>query len=120
MGHLDRLRKNPTGLVSLNIRTGESTFHGQTDGGGYWHCNATRDQKWIATDTFDGKIYRVNATDKDDVTLLTQGHRLLSVSLFTREAHSHHSISPDGKWVLFNSSLLTENDIMLVPLFPEK
>jgi len=119
MGHLDRLQKNQTGVVSLNIRTGESKFHGQTGGGGYWHCNASRDLKWIAADTFDGKIYRLNSNDLDDVTLLTQGHRLLSKSPFTDEAHSHHSISPDGKWVLFNSSILTDNDIMLVPLFPE-
>ena len=120
MGHLDRLRKNQTGILSMNIRTGKSTFHGQTVGGGYWHCNATRDRKWIVADTFDGKIYRLNSEDINDVTLLTQGHRLLSISPFTREAHAHSSISPDGKWVLFNSSLYTESDIMLVPLFPEK
>jgi oligogalacturonide lyase len=120
MGHLDRLRENQTGILSMNIRTGESTFHGQTGGGGYWHCNATRDRKWIAADTFDGKICRLNSEDLNGVTLLTQGHRLMSISPFTREAHSHHSISPDGKWVLFNSSLFTESDIMLVPLFPEK
>lgn len=120
MGHLDRLRENQTGILSLNIRTGESTFHGQTDSGSYWHCNATRDRKWIAADTFDGKIYRLNSEDKNDVTLLTQGHRLQSISPFTSEAHSHHSVSPDGKWVLFSSSLFTESDIMLVPLFPEK
>ena len=120
MGHLDRLRKNRTGLLSLNIRTGESTFHGQTSGGGYWHSNASRDRKWIVADTFDGKLYRINSSDINDVTLLTQGHRLMSISPFTGEAHAHPSISPDGKWVLFNSSILTESDIMLVPLFPEK
>ncbi len=104
MGHLDRLRENQTGILSMNLRTGESTFHGQTDGGSYWHCNATRDRKWIAADTFDGKIYHLNSEDVNDVILLTQGHRLLSISPFTREAHSHHSISLDGKWMLFNSS----------------
>lgn len=120
MGHLDRLRENQTGILSLNIRTGETSFHGQTASGSYWHCNATKDRKWIAADTFDGKIYRLNSEDLNDVTLLTQGHRLQSISPFTSEAHSHHSISPDGKWVLFSSSLFTESDIMLVPLFPEK
>jgi len=120
MGHLDRLRKHKTGIFSLNIRTNELRFHGQTGGGGYWHCNATRDGKWIVGDTFDGNLYRINAADTSDVTLLTTGHRGLSISPFTGEAHSHHSISPDGKWVLFNSSLLTDGDIMLVPLFPEK
>jgi oligogalacturonide lyase len=118
MGHLDRLRTNQTGLYSLNIRTNKPTFHGQTDGGGFWHCNATPDQKFIVTDTFDGKLYRINSKNNEDITLLTQGHRQQSISPFTSEAHLHPSVSPDGKWVLINSSLLTESDIMLVPLFP--
>jgi oligogalacturonide lyase len=118
MGHLDRLQVNQTGLYSLNVRTNELTFHGQTVGGGYWHCNASPDQKYIVADTFDGKLYRINATNPDDVVLLTQGHRLQSISPFTKEAHMHPSVSPDGKWVLINSSLLTGSDIMLVPLAP--
>ncbi len=120
MGHIDRLQKNPNGIFSLNIRTNELNFHGQQDWGGYWHTAGTKDLKWIVGDTFDGNIYRINYNDKEDVRLLTTGHRLTSKSPFSREAHSHHSISPDGKWVLFNSSLLTESDIMLVPLQPAK
>ncbi len=119
MGHIDRLRKNPTGIFSMNIRTGEVTNHGQTGRGGYWHADGTSDLKWAVGDTFDGNLYRLNLEDEDDVTLLTTGHRPNSKGPFTREAHSHHSISPDGKWVLFNSSMLTGNDIMLVPLHPE-
>ena len=119
MGHLDRLRKNKTGIFSLNLRTGELKYHGQADGGGYWHSNATKDGKWIAGDTFDGRLYRINASDSTDVKLLTQGHRLLSKSPFTKEAHMHQSVSPDGKWVLFNSSYFTDNDIMLVPFRPD-
>ncbi|MEL0456485.1 oligogalacturonate lyase family protein [Flavobacteriaceae bacterium SZ-1-7] len=117
MGHIDRLKKNQTGIYSINLRTNELTFHGQSDiDGGYWHCNATPDGKWIAADTFDGKLYRLNASNPKDTVLLTQGHRLLSTSPFSKEAHMHQSVSPDGKWVLFNSSLLTDNDIMIVPL----
>lgn len=119
MGHLDRLQVNQTGIHSLNLRTGQLTFHGQTGNGGYWHSNATPDGKWIAGDTFDGKLYRINANSPNDTTLLTTGHRLLSKSPFSGEAHMHQSISPDGKWILFNSSLLTKNDIMLVPVFPD-
>lgn len=119
MGHIDRLNENQTGIYSLNIRTDELKFHGQTGDGGYWHCNTTPDGKWIAGDTFDGKLYRINANDPTDVTLLTQGHRLLSKSPFSKEAHMHQSISPDGKWVLFNSSYFTSNDIMIVPILPE-
>ena len=120
MGHIDRLRENPTGIFSINIRNNESELIGQTDGGGYWHCGGTPDHKWVVGDTFDGKLYRLNIEDKSDVVLLTQGHRLNSISPFTGEAHLHPSISPDGKWVLINSSLLTDSDIMLVPLHPEK
>ncbi|AVR45612.1 biopolymer transporter Tol [Christiangramia fulva] len=119
MGHLDRLKKNKTGIFSLNLRTNELKYHGQTNGGGYWHSNATKDGKWIAGDTFDGKLYRINANDSTDVKLLTQGHRGLSKSPFTKEAHMHQSVSPNGKWVLINSSYFTDNDIMLVPLHPE-
>ena len=119
MGHLDRLRENQTGVFSLNLRTEKLTFHEQADWGGYWHCNATVDGKWMVADTFDGKLYRINSADNNDVVLLTQGHRPNSLSPFTSEAHLHPSISPDGKWVLINSSLLTESDIMLLPLFPQ-
>ncbi|MCP4414338.1 MAG: hypothetical protein GY808_17420 [Gammaproteobacteria bacterium] len=73
MGHLDRLRENQTGILSMNLRTGESTFHGQTDGGSYWHCNATRDRKWIAADTFDGKIYHLNSEDVNMSFCLLRG-----------------------------------------------
>lgn len=120
MGHLDRLRQTTrSGIYSMNIRTGEATLHGQLDGGGYWHAQGTRDMKWAVGDTFDGKLYRVNLEDPEDYVLLTTGHRPNSQGPFTSEAHSHHSISPDGRWVLFNSSMLTESDIMIVPLHPE-
>lgn len=118
MGHLDRLREKPTGIFMLNLRTDELTRFTQTGRGGYWHSAGTKDLKWAVGDTFDGNLYRINL-ETEEVTLLTAGHRPNSISPFTREAHSHHSISPDGKWVLFNSSMLTGSDIMMVPLHPE-
>lgn len=119
MGHLDRLQENPSGIFMLNLRTDEVTRFDQADKGGYWHAAGTRDLQWGVGDTFDGNLYRINL-ENGDVTLLTTGHRPNSLSPFTSEAHSHHSISPDGKWLLFNSSLLTESDIMLVPMHPEE
>lgn len=120
MGHLDRLRETTnSGIYSMNIRTGEATLHGQLDGGGYWHAQGTEDLKWAVGDTFDGKLYRLNLEDPEDSVLLTTGHRPNSLGPFTQEAHSHHSISPDGRWVLFNSSMLTGSDLMMVPLQPE-
>ncbi len=117
MAHLDRLQKNPTGVFTANIRTGEVKRHGQVGNGGYWHSDATRDLKWGVSDTFDGNLHRLNL-ETGEHTLLTKGHRPTSRGPFTDEAHSHHSISPDGKWVLFNSSMLTESDIMMVRLHP--
>lgn len=117
MAHLDRLQENPTGIFSLNIRTNEHTNHGQIGKGGFWHCDGTEDGRWIVGDTFDGELYRID-TKTGEQTLLTTGHRPTSKGPFTSEAHSHHNISPDNKWVLFNSSMLTDSDIMLVPLHP--
>jgi len=120
MGHINRLKTNPTGIYSINIRNNESELLGQTGGGGYWHCGGTSDHKWAVGDTFDGKLYRINIEEDEEDVLLTQGHRQHSISPFTGEAHLHPSISPDSKWVLINSSLLTDSDLMLVPLHPDK
>lgn len=119
MGHLDRLDANPTGVFTMNIRSGKVERHGQTEAGGYWHSDGTEDLKWGVADTFDGSLYRLNI-ETGERKLLTTGHRPRSKGPFTREAHSHHSISPDGKWVLFNSSMLTDSDIMMVRLHPEE
>lgn len=118
MAHLDRLRKNPTGVFTLNIRTNEVERFKQTGDGGYWHSDGTKDLKWGVADKFDGSLYRLNL-ETEEAVLLTTGHRPNSKGPFTDEAHSHHSISPDGKWVLFNSSMLTDSDIMIVRLHPE-
>jgi oligogalacturonide lyase len=118
MGHIDRLRKNQTGIVLLNIRTNESKLLGQAkELGGYWHATGTPDLKWAVGDTFDGNIYRLDIAQRT-ATLLSTGHRPNTKSPFSSQAHAHQSISPDGKWVLINSSMLTDSDIMLIPLQP--
>jgi len=119
MGHLDRLRETTTsGIFSKNIRTQEIKVHGQVGGAGYWHVDGTSDLKWAVGDTFDGKLYRLNLEDPEDYTLLTTGHRPSGYTPFSSDAHAHQSISPDGKWVLFNSSKLSGGDIVMVPLHP--
>ncbi len=119
MGHLDRMRENSsTGIYVKNIRTGEYENIGQIGGSGYWHSYGTPDLKWAVGDNFDGDIYRLNL-ETGEHTLLTTGHRPSGNGPFTGDAHSHHSISPDGKWLLFNSSYYTDNDIMMMPLHPE-
>ncbi len=118
MAHIDRLRKNPTGVFTMNIRTNEVQRYKQAEDGGYWHSDGTKDLKWGVADKFDGSLYRLNLLTGER-KLLTTGHRPRSKGPFTEEAHSHHSISPDGQWLLFNSSMLTEIDIMMVRLHPE-
>jgi oligogalacturonide lyase len=118
MGHLDRLRQNSsTGIYVKNIRTGEAKNIGQVGDAGYWHSYGTSDLKYAVGDTFDGKIYRIDI-EFGEKKLLTTGHRPSGSGPFTGDAHSHHSISPDGNWLLFNSSFFTRNDIMLMPLHP--
>lgn len=117
MGHEERLRTKPTGIVSLNLRNNEVKLHDQADGGGYWHCDGTSDRKWAVGDTFTGELYRLNL-ENGTIILLTTGHRPNSEGPFTDEPHSHHSISPDGKWVLFNSGMLGNSDLMMVLLHP--
>jgi len=120
MGHLDRLRENSsTGIYTKNIRTGEAVNQGQVEGAGYWHSYGTSDLKWAVGDTFDGNLYRLDL-ESGEHTLLTTGHRPSGNGPFTGDAHSHHSISPDGEWLLFNSSFFTGNDIMIMPLHPER
>ncbi|MDQ3846468.1 MAG: biopolymer transporter Tol [Bacteroidota bacterium] len=119
MGHLDRLRKKPNGIAVLNIRTNQfKLLANAKELGGYWHAAGTTDLKWAVVDTFDGSIYRYDL-EKGTVTLLSKGHRPNTQSPFSPQAHAHQSISPDGKWVLINSSMLTDSDIMLIPLHPE-
>jgi oligogalacturonide lyase len=120
MGHLNRLReKSSTGIYLKNLRTGEATNIGQVGNAGYWHSYGTSDLKYAVGDTFDGEIYRIDI-ETGEKQLLTTGHRPSGSGPFTGDAHSHHSISPDGKWLLFNSSYFTRNDIMLMPLHPNK
>lgn len=119
MGHLDRLQKKPNGIAFQNIRNNQfKQLANAKELGGYWHAAGTTDLKWAVVDTFDGSIYRYNL-ETGEVTLLSKGHRPNTQSPFSPQAHAHQSISPDGKWILINSSMLTDSDIMLIPLHPE-
>lgn len=119
MGHLDRLRKKPNGIAVLNIRSNQfKLLANAKELGGYWHASGTPDLKWAIVDTFDGSLYRYNL-QTGAATLLSKGHRPNTQSPFSPQAHAHQSISPDGKWVLINSSMLTDSDIMLIPIHPQ-
>lgn len=100
MGHLDRLRKHPTGLFKINVRTGHVDILGQLDyGSGFWHCNGTSDGKWAASDNFEGEVYLINCKTGEK-TLLTANH------VMTPD-HTHPTFSPDNTRMLIQSGYVT-------------
>lgn len=110
LGHQPKLRTKPNGILSISVRNQEVRLHGQADGRGYWHCAGTADRHWAVGDSFTGEFYVINLLTGEN-KLLSTGHRPQG-----DQTHSHHTMSPDGKRVLFNSGLLGNRDIMTITL----
>ena len=107
MGHLPYLRKHPTGIAVINLRTDEMEILGQIEEdmgegrrGGFWHCNGSPDGKWAVGDTFKGNIFLINKATGEKI-LLTTDHKM-------KPDHTHPIFSPDSKRVLIQSGLLTD------------
>jgi oligogalacturonide lyase len=108
-GHADRLRSHPTGIMTVNVRSGHVTVLGQIPShGGFWHTDGTRDGQWAVGDNFGGDLYLINRKTGER-TLLTTGHP-------PEPNHLHPSLSPDGKRVLFNSGRFGNADLMTVTI----
>jgi oligogalacturonide lyase len=112
MAHLPRLRKKPTGIFCINIRTKEVLVLGQIEEGrGFWHSAGSSDGQWVAGDNFAGDIYLINRkTGKKH--LLTTGHVM-------RPDHAHPNFSPDNKRILIQSGLLSNGqslDLMVIEI----
>jgi len=73
LGFQPRLRKQVSGIARINLRTDDVELIGQVEmekdrqaiegqlvGRGFWHCNASRDNKWAAGDTFGGNVWLMN------------------------------------------------------------
>jgi oligogalacturonide lyase len=100
MGHLPRLRKKPTGLAVINLRTDEMKILGQCDvGNGFWHVNGSPDGRWAVGDDFDGNIHLIDRRT-GRMTTLTTGHVM-------KPDHAHPTFSPDSKRILFQSGYLS-------------
>ena len=118
IGHLPYLRKKPTGIAVINLRTDAMKIIGQVEEnmgegrlGGYWHCNGSPDGKWAVGDTFKGDIYVIDRRTGENV-LLTTDHKM-------RPDHAHPIFSPDSRRVLIQSGQLTDGkslDLMVVEL----
>jgi oligogalacturonide lyase len=116
IGHLPYLRKHPTGIAVINLRTDDMKIIGQLDEdmgqgqlGGYWHCNGSPDGRWAVGDTFKGNIHVIDRQTSEQV-LLTTDHKM-------KPDHCHPIFSPDSQRVLFQSGHLSDGkwlDLMTV------
>ena len=97
-GNSLHLRKKPTGIAVINLRTDEMQLLGQVKDI-YWHSNGSPDGRWAVGDTEAGTIYLINRTTGEQ-TLLSSGHPM-------RPDHAHPIFSRDSKRVMIQSALLT-------------
>ena len=124
LGFQPRLRKQASGIVRINLRTDDVELIGQVElekdrqaidgqlvGRGFWHCNASRDNKWAAGDTFGGNVWLVNVQ--------TRERHWLASDTKMKPDHAHPSFSPDGTKVLFQSGHFTNGkrlNLMMVDI----
>lgn len=99
MGHLPRLRRRPTGLAVVNLRTDEVTLVGQCEGQGFWHVNGSPDGRWAVGDDFEGRLHLIDRATGAR-TLVTTGHVM-------KPDHMHPTFSPDSRRILFQSGLFS-------------
>ena len=100
-GNSVHLRKKPTGIAVINLRTDEVQLLGQVKEVGYWHCNGSPDGRWAVGDTeAQGNIYVISRATGEQ-TMITSGHPM-------RPDHTHPIFSRDSKRVLIQSGLLTD------------
>ena len=69
-------------------------------GRGFWHCNASRDNKWAAGDTFAGSVWIIN-------TETGERHHLVT-DCKMRPDHAQPFFSPDGRRLCFQSGHFTD------------
>ncbi len=112
LGFQPRLRKQASGILRINLRTDDVELLGQVEmdkdrcaiegqlvGRGFWHCNASSDDKWAVGDTFGGNVWLINNETGER-------HKLASDTKMKPD-HAHPSFSPDNSKVLFQSGHFT-------------
>ena len=124
LGFQDRLRKQASGIMRINLRTDDVECIGQVEldqdrracpaqmtGRGFWHSNSTRDNRLAAGDTFAGNVWIID---------VATGLRTKVVpDTKMKPDHAHPSFSPDGRYLLFQSGHFTNGtrlNLMMVDL----
>lgn len=124
LGFQDRLRKQASGIMRINLRTNDVECLGNVElegspindrpalgGRGFWHCNSTRDGSYATGDTFAGNVYIINVA--------TGERTLIATDCRMAPDHAHPHFSPDGRYLLFQSGHFTDGkrlNLMMVDL----
>ena len=116
MGHKPELRKRPTGVAVIDLRTDVVEMVGQLpgDSGGFWHSSGTPDGRLAVADDFAGEIYVIDRATGERV-LVSTGHVM-------KPDHTHPNFSPDGTRILIQSGRLSGGkslDLVILPV-PKK
>lgn len=130
LGFQPRLRKQAHGIFRINLRNDDIDVMGQVEtstpaaidnqmlgGKGFWHCNASRDNKWATGDTFAGSVWIINTTTGEK-TQIASDCRM-------KPDHAQPFFSPDGRKLCFQSGHFTDGkrltlmmvDLTKVPTF---
>lgn len=124
LGFQDRLRKQASGIMRINLRNDDVECVGQVElegspyndnpalgGRGFWHCNSSRDNRWATGDTFAGNVWIIDVA--------TGLRTLIATDCRMTPDHAQPHFSPDGRYLLFQSGHFTDGkrlNLMLVDL----
>lgn len=124
LGFQPRLRKQAHGIFRINLRNDDIDVIGQVEtslpamvdnqmlgGKGFWHCNASRDGKWAAGDTFAGSVWVINIENGE--------RRQIASDCKMKPDHAQPFFSPDGKKLCFQSGRFSDGKrltLMMVEL----
>ncbi|MBC7785404.1 MAG: hypothetical protein H7144_16345 [Burkholderiales bacterium] len=132
IGHQARLRKRPTGIAVVNLRTDAVNILGQIEErspedtnaanlpsqnaagrdnyGGYWHCNGSPDGRWAVGDTFQGNVWLIDRKN-GGMSLLSTDHKM-------KPDHCHPTFSADSKRILIQSGHFTDGKRLSLIVLP--
>lgn len=124
LGFQDRLRKQASGIMRINLRNDDVECLGNVElegcpfndkpalnGRGFWHCNSTRDGRLACGDTFAGNVWVINVQ--------TGKRTLIATDCRMTPDHAQPHFSPDGRYLLFQSGHFTDGkrlNLMMVDL----
>lgn len=124
LGFQPRLRKQAHGIFRINLRNDDVEVVGQVEtsipaiidnnmlnGKGFWHCNASRDNKWAAGDTFAGSVWIINTLTGERIQIASDCRM--------KPDHAQPFFSPDGTKLCFQSGHFSDGQrltLMMVDL----